>query len=490
MGALDLKDVLGRLAGVDLSEHDDDGRTPVSLVDLDVGYSPASNTTITTSPAMEDASGSVSPAYTIRPEQRAITSTIGLVSIGSEIFDEDPSSNESPATPTKRSAVRDLVLSVIPSTLDVKFSPTPSRPQYGLIIKDTGAERGGGFVGVTFVNCRFSETAPTILQNCCFTRTTFKNCDFRSILLENVVMIDNKFIDCTFDNACWKNRKLSEEYIFCRAHFVDEQINEVEPKEIKAQNAAREAAVEARLSAPPPPNEPHKSGYSKQKGWDSLEDEHKRFKPVQPTDFSHETSSIPLDVGAGIAFDNTPRAGLTITAGHGCRFEEVQFTRSSFVKTTLQNCHFVNVSFEDCIFENVSFTEVVIMNRTYKNVWFHGCSWTRRVLTKPAMHQNETFRQGGQNLTTSPAIMSDYAAAQEARRVSEEARATAMAMIKRPPNKYQQKRERRDFTIKTELEIKRAQLAVGDRIVEYIVPTAVGARPKDAGTRFVMPSFD
>lgn len=203
---------------------------------------------------------------------------------------------------------------------------------------------------MTFVNCRFSETAPTIFQNCCFTRTTFKNCDFRSILLENVVMIDNEFIDCTFDNACWKNRKLSEEYVFRRARFVGEQISEVEPKEIVAQNVAREAAVEARLNAPPPPTGTHKSGYSKPKGWDSLEDEHKRFELVRPTDFSLEGFSIPLDVGAGIAFDNTPRAGLTITAGHGCRFEDVQFTNSSFVSTTLQNCHFVNVFFDSCVF--------------------------------------------------------------------------------------------------------------------------------------------
>ncbi|KAF2212986.1 hypothetical protein CERZMDRAFT_96662 [Cercospora zeae-maydis SCOH1-5] len=477
-----LKDVLHRLVRGDLPDAEDDGGAPVTLLN------PSGSTTSTLSPSLTaSTSGDASSDGSVEGDFRAAAARPGLVYIESVVSSEAARSPTAPRhTWPAASSAQLRVPSDVPACLDVKFSPGLKPPQYGLVVQNPGVDAGGGFINVTFVNCRFDPHLPTIFDNCCISDTTFKNCDFRDVALEGVVMSGNIFVSCTF-NCAWKHRKLAVDFSWKGETFNDHYFDDDEPAEIVALNQAREEANDAIITRPRP-SDRQSSRWGNIKGFASAANDNKHYDFVEPIVMSTEPHKIPLGLGKSLLFDDTPVAGLHITDGYGCKFENVQFIRCDFQNTTFDNCHLVNVVFQNCHFRDANFQEVVIKDRTYDNSWFDGCAWKWRILLyRQAPIEDETFRQGGVNGHGFPEIVRQHGAAQANKAAFRE----RQALIRRPLAKSQRKQERRDFRVKSAAESMREGLGSGEMVRTMVVPGAVhGRREKDIGTTFVTPSFD
>ncbi|PPJ51922.1 hypothetical protein CBER1_09361 [Cercospora berteroae] len=480
-----IKGILGRLAGVDLRDSkpkgEESGGAPIDYLTFKHSLaSPASPSLAASS------SGESFSDPSVCGDVHFTTSRPGLVYVQSEASSEvgSPQKQFSAASPLTRSADR-VVPSDVPACLDVKFSPILTPPRYGLVIQNTGVDIGGGFINVTFFNCRFDPHLPAIFDNCSIRNTTFNNCDFREVALKNVAMDGNQFTNCRF-NCTWVNRKLAVNYPWTGETFRDISVHDDTPAEILAMNKARREAEDATI-ANPPPDERHRSGWGNIKGFESAANENDNYNFVEPIVMSNEPYRIPLALGKGLTFDNTPAAGLFITDGYACKFENVQFIRCIFKNTTFDTCHLVNVVFQDCQFENASFKEVVIVDRTYQEAWFDGCDWVWRVLQSNKTPIHGTYRQGGLNGDQFPEIMLQYGKAQEKKATFR----NRQALVTRPPTPYQKKKERRDFSVKNAAESMREKLGAGEIKRKTIEPGAVeGKRKEDISTTFVTVSFD
>ncbi|GIZ36939.1 hypothetical protein CKM354_000040400 [Cercospora kikuchii] len=480
-----MKGVLGRLAGVDLRDsklhEDDSGGALIEFLDFKRSL-PASASPSLAAPS----SGGSFSDLSVQGSVHFTTARPGLVYVQSETSSEigSPQKNFSSASHITRSTEQ-VVPSDVPACLDIKFSPILHPPRYGLVIQNHGGDIGGGFINVTFVNCRFDPHQPTIFDNCSIRNTTFNNCDFREVALENVAMDGNTFTNCSF-NCTWKNRKLAVNYPSTGETFKDISVHDDIPAEIVAMTKARKEAEDATI-ANPPPDERHRSGWGNIKGFESAANDSENYNFVEPIVMSNEPHKIPLALGKGLTFDNTPAAGLFITDGYGCRIENVQFIRCTFKNTTFDTCHLVDVVFQDCQFDNASFKEVVIVGRTYQKAWFDGSEWKWRILqaTRDPV-RNQTYRQGGLDGDHFPRIMLQWGKDQE----KKTAFRNRQALITRPATKLQKKRERRDFSAKNAAESMREELGAGEMKKTLIKPRAVGLRKEDIGTTFVTVSFD
>ncbi|CAK1361125.1 uncharacterized protein RHO25_005266 [Cercospora beticola] len=482
--ATHMKDILGRLAGVNLRDSnpkdEDSGGAPIDFLTFKRSLTASASPSLAAS-----SSGESSSDLSVQGNVYFTTARPSLVYIQSETSSEigSPQENFSSASPLARSTEQ-VVPSDVPACLDVKFSPILHPPRYGLVIQNHGVDIGGGFINVTFVNCRFDPHQPTIFDNCSIRNTTFKNCDFREVALENVAMDGNTFTDCSF-NCTWKNRKLAVNYPWTDETFKDISVHDDIAAEIVAMNKTRKEAEEAKI-ANPPPEERHRSGWGNIKGFESAANDSENYNFVEPIAMSNEPYRIPLALGKGLTFDNTPAAGLFITDGSGCRIENVQFIRCTFKNTTFDTCHLVIVIFQDCQFDNASFKEVVITDRTYQKAWFDGCDWKWRELQSNNAPISGTYRQGGLNGVRFPEIMLQWAKAQKKKAASRD----RQALVIRPPTKYQKNKERRDISVKNAAEVMREQLGAGEMKKTLVQPRAVGRRKGDVGTTFVTVSFD
>ncbi|KAF7186550.1 hypothetical protein HII31_12108 [Pseudocercospora fuligena] len=388
--APDMKHLLGKLAGVDLSDGRPHGmrQSPVpecsNGVEVRDSGDDGSESQYSFRDSHQPRSYRLPLINTANVKVRKITELSASASTSGYTSDSESltASTVSASTPFQTEY---RALTHIPQDLvaNVRFFPTV--PRYGLVFQNFDKE-GTHVVNLQFIDCIFEDDICAVcFDECQLMNVTFKRCDFRGFGFTKVVLKNNKFTDCTFPKkGGWLNRQITEFSEYRGATFPSFDGDTV-PKELDFEPPKKDADPNNRQpvskAAFPklkeyqqrPMSEGQATGWGVPKG--SVYDEGEEYVSA-PAVLDPQDPAASLR--PGLELDHTSSRGLSMKAGRGEHYHLTVFRNCTFENVRIEECYLDSVTFENCTFRNFALTNVVIRNTVYQDCEFGDCEWKNR----------------------------------------------------------------------------------------------------------------